>query len=117
MQRDTIQFMLCLFGYIVLSISVGQFCSMFFRSGLLAGVFSLLITGVLCAWAAFMWTFGVSWIWSVAPIPVVLLLATWMRTPDWLLERGGLRGWWRTGLTLALPVAIHFNGRAALSSI
>jgi hypothetical protein len=105
-QRDIIQVQLCLSGYIVLSICVGQFCSMFFRSSLLASVFSLIITGLLCAWAAFMWCFGVSWIWSVAPIPVVLLLATWMRAPDWLLERGGLRGWWRAGLTLVVPVVI-----------
>ncbi len=81
-----------LYGYIVLSICVGQFCSMFFRSGVLAAVFSLVITGILCWWAAFMWTLGISWLWSVAPIPLVLLLATWLRAPDWLAERSGWRG-------------------------
>lgn len=39
------------------------------------------------------------------PIPVVLLVATRVRTPAWLRERGGLRGWLPMGLVLAVPTA------------
>ena len=47
--HDVLFVIVIVYGYIVLSICVGQFCSMFFRSGLLAGVFSLVITAMLCA--------------------------------------------------------------------
>lgn len=46
-----------------------------------------------------------SWIWSVAPIPLILLLGTWLGAPDWLLERDILRAWLRPALALILPAA------------
>jgi len=95
-----------LLGYLALSICVGQFCSMFFRSGIPAGVFSLVITAILSFWAALMWMWAINWLWSVVPIPLVLLLATWLRAPDWVLERKGPRTWLRPGLVVAVPAII-----------
>ncbi len=97
---------LVLFGYPMLSLCVGQFCSMFFRSGFLAGLFSLIITAFLMGWSAYMWMWGMNLLWSVLPIPVILLLATWLRAPDWVLERNAFASWLKPGLVLAVPTVV-----------
>jgi hypothetical protein len=84
--------------------SVVQFCSLFFRSGILAGFFSLILTVPLLLWSALMAYWTVPWWWSIAPAPLLLLLATWLRMPGWLLERRGFRSWLRPALAL-LPLA------------
>ena len=71
---------------VALSYSAGQWTSMFVRSGIMAGFFGLVLSGVLCGWAALMYAMQVSFLWSVAPIPLVLLWATWLRAPDWVSE-------------------------------
>jgi ABC-type transport system involved in multi-copper enzyme maturation permease subunit len=93
-------------GYLVLGICVGQLCSMFFRSAILAALFSLALTGAIVYWATLMAWAGISWLWSVAPLPLVMLLATWLRAPDWLLERNSLRAWVKPTVALCLPVII-----------
>jgi len=100
-------------GFLVLAYPAGQLCSMFFSSGILAGFFSVALTLLLCLWAGLMGGLGVPWLWSVAPIPVVLLLATLVRTPNWLLERKTLRAWLPTALTLAVPAAAIVTGACA----
>ncbi len=95
-------------GYVVLGLAAGQFCSMFLRSSLLAGLFSIVLTAILVAWCALMWFWGVPWLWSVVPIPVVLLLATRLRTRDWLLERNTPRAWLRPAVAMFLPAAALF---------
>ncbi|MGA2799157.1 MAG: hypothetical protein ABSE63_16380, partial [Thermoguttaceae bacterium] len=97
---------LFLFGYPMLSLCVGQCCSMFFRSGFLAALFSLIITALVTGWAAYMWICGINFVWSVLPIPAILLLATWLRAPDWILERNTFGAWLRPGLVLAVPAVV-----------
>jgi hypothetical protein len=48
----------------------------------------------------------VDWSWSVWPIPLILLLSTWLRTPDWLRGRHGFWAWLRVGLATALPLGL-----------
>ncbi|MGD0517130.1 MAG: hypothetical protein ABSA26_06300 [Thermoguttaceae bacterium] len=79
---------------------------MFFRSGFLAGLFSLIITALLTGWAAYMWVCGMNLLWSVLPIPAILLLATWLRAPDWILKRNTFGSWLRPGLVLAVPTIV-----------
>ena len=93
------------FGYLVLAITVGQLASMFLRSGLLAGLLCIVLTGLLVGWSAVMWVWHVSWLWSVLPIPLVLLLASRLRTRNWLLERNTLRAWLPPLLMLLVPAA------------
>ncbi len=93
----------CVFGLAILGYASGQLCSMLLRSGILAGFLSLVLSGLLCGWAWLMWYLSVPWIWSVAPIPLLLLLASWLRAPDWLLERNTLRAWLRPALALIVP--------------
>jgi len=91
------------FGLAILAYAGGQLCSMFLRSGILAGFFSLALSSLLFGWAGLMWFLQVPWIWSVLPIPAALLAATWLRTPGWLLERNSLRAWLWPALALFLP--------------
>jgi hypothetical protein len=94
-----------LFGCVLIGVATGQCCSMFLRSPLLAGLFSLLLTAIFAVWCGLMWFWQVSWLWSVLPIPVALLLATRLRAADWLLERNTLRAWLRPVLSLLIPAA------------
>jgi hypothetical protein len=91
------------FGYVILGIAVGQLCSMFLRSVVLAALFSLLITGILATWCVLMLFWQVNWLWSILPILVAPLLATRLRTADWLAERNSLGSWLRPGLALLAP--------------
>lgn len=88
---------------VVLACALGQFCSMFLRSGILAAVFAVALSLVAVVWVCVMASFEMNWLWSVAPIPVALFLATWLRVPGWMAERSRLRNWLLPGLTLAVP--------------
>ncbi len=92
-------------GFVVLAIAVGQLASMFLRSGLLAGLLCIVLTYLLAGWSAVMWIWHASWLWSVLPIPLVLLLASRLRTRYWLLERNTLRAWLPPILVLLAPAA------------
>ncbi len=98
-------------AYAVGSYTAGQLSSMFFKSSLLAGFFAILFSIVLTFWSGLMLASGVPAIWSIAPIPLVLLVATWLRAPHWMLERNGVRGWlttatWLTGTAVLLLAAV-----------
>jgi hypothetical protein len=93
----------CLSGFVVLAYASGQLCSMFLQSGILAGFLSLVLSVVLCGWVGLMLFLRVPLVWSVAPIPLVFFLATWLRTRDWLLDRNCFRAWLRPGLALIVP--------------
>ena len=92
-------------GSVALGYASGQLFSMLLRSGLLAAIFGLMLSAVLCGWAGLMWWWEVPWFWSVAPIPFFLLAATRLRTSDWLLQRHRLRAWLRPGLVVVLSLA------------
>ena len=91
------------FACVVVGFTAGQLCSMFFRSAILAGLFSIILGLVLSAWCGLMLLWGINWLWSVLPIPLALLLATRLRAADWLAQRNSLRAWLRPALVLAVP--------------
>ncbi|MFH1924780.1 MAG: hypothetical protein ABIP48_33440, partial [Planctomycetota bacterium] len=93
-------------GFVILAYAAGQLTSMLFSSGILAGVVGVALAVFLSFWSGLMLFLGVPWLWSVVPIPLVLLLATWLRTPHWLLERNTLKAWLPTALALALPAVV-----------
>jgi hypothetical protein len=90
----------------------GQLFSMLLRNGLLAGFFGLLLTVPLCAWVVLMARYRFSFFWSVLPILIALLLATWLRAPAWISQRNTWRGWLGVGLVATVP----FLGVAATSA-
>src|SRR5262245_52254696 len=71
---------------VAVSYTAGQWVSMFVRSGIMAGFLGLLLSGVLCGWTLLMYTMQVGFLWTVLPIPFLLLWATWLRAPDWISE-------------------------------
>lgn len=87
----------------VLAYCAGQLCSLLFRGGLLAAFFGLFLAGLLAGWDFLMLVIAAPWWWSVAPLVVALLLATWLRMPAWLLERRGWRPWLPFALVLVVP--------------
>ena len=91
----------CLLGFAVVAYACGQLCSMGIRSGLLAVAFGTILTVIVCAWAAIMYWLCLSWVWSVAPLPLAFLAFTWLNAPNWLAEPKS----WRTRLHLALVIA------------
>jgi hypothetical protein len=88
-----------------LAYCAGQFCSLMIRSGLLAAFFGIVLGGVLLGWLCLMGLLEINWWWSVAPLPLVLLWATWLHVPDWLVERNTWRAWLRVGAAVGLPTA------------
>ncbi|HEX5447045.1 MAG TPA: hypothetical protein VFW87_24735, partial [Pirellulales bacterium] len=102
-------------GYLLwaaLAFGSGQLCSMFFRSGLLAAVFGVIVAGLLVAWAALMEFLELSWLFTVAPLAIALFASTWLRAPDWLVERAEWRPRLRAAAVLALPLAAVLIGTA-----
>lgn len=93
-------------GTVLIVYSAGQLCSLLFRSPVLAGFFSVVLSGLILAWGMLMFHAGVPWTWSVLPIPLVLLMASWLRASGALLERNTLRAWLAPGLALALPTTV-----------
>ncbi|MBI2827253.1 MAG: hypothetical protein HYX69_21485 [Planctomycetia bacterium] len=88
---------------VALAYACGQLASMLVRRGVVAGFLGLMLTGVVCGWAALMAAFDVNWLLSIAPIPVFLLSATWLRAPHWIGDRNGVWPWTRVALSLAVP--------------
>lgn len=82
----------------------GQFASILLPRGLVAGLMGLVLSFLVLLWQLLMQHLGVSLWWSVLPIPLVLLVATWLRAPDWLLERRGWRAWLRLIALLLVPL-------------
>jgi len=105
MRRDAIDMALITLGLGVLSYAVGQACSLFCRSGIIALAVGLFCSFNVGIWAGLMWMFEVPLWFAVLPIPLIALWASWWRAPDWLLERTRWRVRLKLGLSLALPLA------------
>ena len=93
---------------IAVSYAAGQWASMMIRSGIMAGFCSLLLSGALCGWVLLMQLMGSSWLWTVAPIPLVLLWATWLRAPDWVRENKTWKARGRAAAAILVPSSIMF---------
>ncbi len=91
------------FAFVLLAYCCGQLCSMLFRSGIIAAFLALVLALACCLWVGLTSAVGVSWMLSYAPLPITLLVATWLRTPDWIGERAGWRPWARVTASLGLP--------------
>ncbi len=92
----------------------GQLCSMLLRNGIVAAALSMVLTVLIGLWTILMYYLDLSWLWSVAPLVAAFLVATRLRTRDWLLERGGLRAWLRAGLPIGLTAAGVFTAVIAV---
>jgi MFS family permease len=94
----------CALGFAVVAYCCGQFCSMGLRSGLLAATFGAILTVLVCLWADMMYWLCLSWLWSVAPILIAFMVATWWHAPYWLEERKSWRERFRLAFIIAVPL-------------
>jgi hypothetical protein len=99
---EAIQALLAIVGLSALCYGVGQLCSLVIHSGVIALFFGLVLSWLAGMWALLMWQYHVPLWFSVAPIPLCLLWAGWLRAPDWLAERTG----WRVRAKLAAAIGI-----------
>lgn len=89
-----------------LTYSAGQLTSIVFSSGLLAAFFGLVISVVIVLWAKLMIFLGIDWRWSAAPIALVLLAASRVRTPGWLVDRRDWRAWLPVAGTIGVGLSL-----------
>ncbi|HTU25034.1 MAG TPA: hypothetical protein VMF30_06535 [Pirellulales bacterium] len=85
--------------------AAGQVASLAVRRGLLAGVLGLMLGTLALLWAWLMHTIGDGWWWSVLPLVVGMFAATYLRMPDWLMERSSLRSWLAPAAAVLVPLA------------
>lgn len=87
----------------IVAYSAGQWASMIVRSGILSAVVAAAIAIPLCGWVDLMHQMQISPWWSVLPIPLVLIFATWLRAPDWVLENRRWSARLRAAAVVLLP--------------
>ncbi len=83
-----------------------QLCSQWIRSTLVAVPIAFSLGLASYAWAGFMFTGNVNLLWSVAPIPLILLFATWATANDWIKERRSRAAIARKAMLLAVPALL-----------
>jgi hypothetical protein len=95
--------LLAAFG-ILAAYGFGQLCSMLLRSEILAVFLAIILSVVLSAWAAVVAVWDLS-VWAfLLPLFIGTMAATWLRAPDWLVDRNSWRAWWKPALAVVLPI-------------
>jgi hypothetical protein len=67
----------------------------------------VVLVGLTVAWTAVMFL-GIPLWWTLGLLPVICLVAAWVRTPDWLIGRNSAAAWGKVAAVLVVPlVAIY----------
>jgi len=90
---------------VAVAFAVGQWASMMIRSGLIAAVAGVALAFGLSLWTLTMAELQVPAIWSVLPLIVIPLWATWWRAPDWVRENTSWSARLRAASFMVLPAA------------
>ena len=86
--------------------SIGQLSSMLVRSEILAAFFALVLSVFLSAWIAMVFAWQLSGWLFVLPLAAGLMLATWLRAPDWIAGRTSWRSWIKPALAVVAAVSL-----------
>ena len=89
---------------ILLGIAVGQACSLFFRRAIVAGFAAVVISIPLLIWGFALWSWELPPAVFILPLVVGLFVATWLRIPDWIVDRNSLRAWLKVAAAVAIPL-------------
>ena len=94
---------ICL-GISILGYCTSQACSLIARSGVIG-----LFFGIICSWLVGMWAVTMNGLhvplwFSVAPLPLIFLWASWLRAPDWIDYRTTWRARGKLIASLAIPL-------------
>jgi hypothetical protein len=99
--------------FVCLSYAVGQLAALLFARTIMAFAVSFGVSCLLVLWTVVMVLLEVPLSLSVAPIGVICLAASYLRTRDWMLDHNRPRDWLRCGATLVIPAAVMMSGVAA----
>jgi hypothetical protein len=97
------RFIAACLGMTLICYGVGQLLSLQVSSAIVRIALAVLYCLPLGFWATLMMALGIPLLWSVAPIPIVLLIASRASVRDWMVERTGRRVRWKTTLILCIP--------------
>ncbi len=86
--------------------SIGQVCSMLMRSEILAAFLAVVLSVVLVAWVAALFAWQLSGAVFLLPLAAGLMLATWLRAPDWIAGRNAWPAWLKPALAGAAPLVL-----------
>lgn len=92
--------------------TIGQWISMLVRSFVLAIGLGMFFAMIFYGWFWLMFHLAANWTWSIAPIPVVLLAATWLRAPDWVIENRRWSARLRAAAVVLVPIVALVAGVA-----
>ena len=103
--------------YCFTTYSIGQFVSMLFSRAVTAAFVGVMFSVLFLVWLYLMLWLNVPLLFSVWPIPLVLLWATRVRSSDWMLERGGFKPWLRVGTMIVVPGVLTVSGMIYYRSV
>lgn len=93
-------------GLSLLSYCTAQVCSLISRSGVIGLFFGIICSWLIGMWTVLMYNLGVPLWFSVAPLPVIFLWASWRRAPDWIEYRTTWRARGQLIASLAVPLLV-----------
>jgi hypothetical protein len=85
---------------------VGQLFSMTIRSEILAAFITLMLTSVVVAMAGVVFAWQLSPVLYLLPVFAGLMVATWLRAPDWIAGRNSWRCWLKPSLAIVVPLLL-----------
>ncbi len=98
--------------FVVLLYALGYFAAILIPGSVAAFfVSAITLLGLVLCWALVLFL-GIPFWWTVGAIPVICLVAAWVRTPDWLLGRNTWRAWGKVAAFVVVPVIAMFAGIA-----
>lgn len=90
--------------------SIGQICSLVIRSTIVSAFVAFILAIVGFGWAFACAMLDMPWTISVLPLALGLLLATWLRTPDWMLDDSRPKTWLAPGAAILAAIVICYSG-------
>lgn len=97
----------------LLLFSVGQFCSLRFRAGILGVFAGVCVSVMMLFWVAALRFLGIlDWL-GMYPLTFVLLATSWFYAADWLIERASWKHWLRHACIVVVPLVLYLGGIAA----
>jgi hypothetical protein len=98
--------------FVVLLYALGYFAAILIPGSVAAFfVSAIALLGLALCWA-FVLFLGIPFWWTVGAIPVICLVAAWVRTPDWLLGRNTFRAWGKVAAFVVVPLIAMLIGIA-----
>ena len=103
-RQDVLRGVLLVFSATLAAFCYGQFFSIALRSEILAAMLAIVASVLLALWAVIIGLTRLPILWFLWPLAAGALLASWLRTRDWMLDRKGLIRWAIPLAALLVPI-------------